>query len=181
MTNNKVFDGLDKSMNAMIYILCIVEVIIGGVLSILLSLGVFYRYVLQSSLIFSDELSRILFIWFGLLGATIALHEGSHAGFDLIKNRLKGNAARIVGIITYTLIIIYAAVLGYGCITILPKQFRQSYPILKISHFWSYLSVVVGMGLLILRASYSLIRLIQKKEENLLSVTEMFERKEAAK
>jgi len=48
-----------------------------GIVCIVLT-AVFFRYVLNHSLSWSDELVRYLFVWFTLLGAAVALREREH-------------------------------------------------------------------------------------------------------
>lgn len=171
---NKPSNIFDKIINAIIYCNCLLEILLGAVLSILLSIDVFCRYILNNSLIFSEELSRVLFVWFAMLGTVIALHEGSHVGFDIVKNRFKGNTARMVAILTNLLIILYSGYVMSGCISILPKQSIQTYATLPVSHAEAYFSVVLAMALLIIRSLYSIYCLIAKREENVKSVQEMF-------
>ncbi|MCI8649014.1 MAG: TRAP transporter small permease [Anaerotruncus sp.] len=174
MKTSKLFTLLDGVVNTMMYWNCLLEILLGAALSILLPVEVFCRYVLQSSLIFSEELSRLLFIWFALLGATVALHQGAHVGFDLLKKRFQGKTAAVVSVVTSLSILFYAAFLCYGCITILPKQLIQRYAALKISLFWSYLSVAVGMAFLFCRALYTFLCLAASRPENLRSIEQMF-------
>lgn len=48
---------------------------------------IFFRYVLSSPLVWSEELSRIMYIWACLIGWTLAARHGSHirVGFFLEK------------------------------------------------------------------------------------------------
>lgn len=174
MKTSSLFASLDRIMNVIMYCNCLLEIILGAGLSILLPVEVFCRYVLQSSLIFSEELSRLLFIWFALLGATVAMHEGAHVGFDLIKNRFREKTADVVSILTSLVILFYSAFLCYGCITILPRQMTQMYAALRIPLFWSYLSVAVGMAFLFLRTLYTFLCLLAHRKENLYSIGQMF-------
>ena len=177
MLYNEDANLLDKFVTYMMYGNCLIEIIIGIALSLILPIEVFFRYVLNSSLFITEELSRMLFVWFGLLGVTIALHEGSHIGFDLIKNRFTGLTAKLTSSITALLIFIYAITIAYGCILILPKQMIQQFATMRIPIFWSYLSVAVGMIILAIRTLYTLICLLTKRKENLFSMAEMFEKR----
>ncbi|WP_229779554.1 TRAP transporter large permease [Pseudomonas matsuisoli] len=50
--------------------------------------GVFFRYVLHSPLIWSDELASSLFIWLAMFGAVLALDRGEHMRMSAIVNKL---------------------------------------------------------------------------------------------
>src|ERR1700760_1885706 len=65
---DRAFNGLIENAAAA---LVVAEVFV-------LALGIFFRYVMQSALTWSDELAQIMFIWLAMLGAVIALRRGEH-------------------------------------------------------------------------------------------------------
>lgn len=50
--------------------------------------NVVLRYVFNSSIVVSEEVSRWLFVWITFLGAVIALRERAHLGTDALVSRL---------------------------------------------------------------------------------------------
>lgn len=56
--------------------------------------NVVLRYVFNSGIAVSEELSRWLFVWLTFLGALVALHEHGHLGTDMLVGRL-GRKGRI--------------------------------------------------------------------------------------
>lgn len=50
--------------------------------------NVVLRYGFNAGITVSEEVSRWLFIWLTFLGATVAIHERSHLGTDLLVSRL---------------------------------------------------------------------------------------------
>ncbi|MGQ9485663.1 MAG: TRAP transporter small permease [Desulfosoma sp.] len=63
-----------------------------GVLAMLMALvtglQVFFRYVLNHSLFWSEELGRILLVWITFLGATVAYRRKAHVGIDVVVRRM---------------------------------------------------------------------------------------------
>lgn len=63
-----------------------------GVLAMLMALvtglQVFFRYVLNHSLFWSEEVGRILLVWITFLGATIAYRRKAHVGIDVVVRRM---------------------------------------------------------------------------------------------
>lgn len=57
-------------------------------LATVVPVGVFYRYVLGSALAWTDELGAFLLAWITYLGGVVALHRGSHLGFENLVERL---------------------------------------------------------------------------------------------
>lgn len=50
------------------------------------------RYVFQNPSSFTDELSRYLLIWVGMLGSAYVAGKNEHLAIDILINKLKGNA-----------------------------------------------------------------------------------------
>ena len=66
----------------------IVVMVLGGSIFALGVLQVFFRYVVQASLGWSEELSRYLFVWLIFIGSALALPKGSHIAIDVLVNEL---------------------------------------------------------------------------------------------
>ena len=45
---------------------------------VVLLMGVIWRYVLHTPLVWSDELASILFLWLAMIGSIVALRRGEH-------------------------------------------------------------------------------------------------------
>ena len=67
---------------------------------------VFSRYVLNDPSTFTDELSRYLLIWVGILGAAYGTGRGAHVAVDILRTRLRN--PRWLGIFIQAVIIIFA-------------------------------------------------------------------------
>ena len=65
-------------------------------LFIIVGVSVFTRYCLNSSLGWSDELSRFIFIWVTFLGAAYAYGLDEHIGLDFVVDRIGSDRVRTV-------------------------------------------------------------------------------------
>ena len=65
-------------------------------LVIIVSMEVFLRYVVNYSMIFSNELSRLCFVWIIFLTMPLGVAKGYHVGITLLDNVMKKGAARVV-------------------------------------------------------------------------------------
>jgi TRAP-type C4-dicarboxylate transport system permease small subunit len=59
--------------------------------------NVVLRYVFNSGIAVSEELSRWLFVWMTFLGAVVALKENAHLGTDMLVAPGPHRAARLHG------------------------------------------------------------------------------------
>jgi len=67
---------------------------IGAGLVVLVLLAVFFRYVLNQSLSWSDELVRYLFVWFTLLGGVVVLREREHIRVEYFIEKVPARLRR---------------------------------------------------------------------------------------
>lgn len=78
-------------MNKVLSMFCIS---LSSFLVICVSWQVFSRYVLNSPSTFTDEVSRFLFIWVGLMGAAYTLGQKRHLAIDLLAMKLENNPVK---------------------------------------------------------------------------------------
>ncbi|MGH7405804.1 MAG: TRAP transporter small permease, partial [Candidatus Methylomirabilales bacterium] len=55
---------------------------------VVVTAGVFYRYVLNEALIWYDEFASYLLVWLTFYGAVLATYRDAHIGFDTVVHRL---------------------------------------------------------------------------------------------
>ncbi len=120
---------------------------------VIISVQVFRRYVLQSSLDWSEELARYFFIWAVYIGCSFATKEDRHLEVTILRHIGGGKWAKPITTIAYILTIIFC-----GCVTVWGTQMvlflvktGQKTQALEISMFWVYIAIPLGMGLMCLR------------------------------
>ncbi|MCR9288316.1 MAG: TRAP transporter small permease [Bacteroidetes bacterium] len=77
------------------YIDRVVAILFGVIVSLML-IAIVFRYVLNSSLYWSDEIVRYLFVWLTFLGAAIAIRDKAHIRVDFFANKLPFRFRKIV-------------------------------------------------------------------------------------
>ncbi|KEO75775.1 TRAP transporter small permease [Anditalea andensis] len=92
-----------------------VDKLVGTALVILMSLmvlnvtwQVISRYVLMNPSAFTDELSRYMLIWLGMLGAAYVAGQDKHLAIDLLPQKLTGKPKQNLLIIINVVIIFFA-------------------------------------------------------------------------
>ncbi len=79
-------------------------------------LQVFYRYILNHSLFWSEELARYLLVWLTFIGATVAYRRNMHPGVDFLFKRLdRPNRLRVRRIIDWASLVFFFIMIWYGC------------------------------------------------------------------
>ncbi len=74
----------------------LVLVVLSAAMVVIVLTAVFCRYVLNHSLVWSDEVVRYLFVWFTLLGAAITLRDREHIRVEYFVELLPPGARRVV-------------------------------------------------------------------------------------
>jgi TRAP-type C4-dicarboxylate transport system permease small subunit len=68
--------------------------------TVMVVLQVFFRYVLESPLSFTEEIARFLTIWTALLGASLGVRSGSHFAVIYLTGRLPSRVrTAVLGIV----------------------------------------------------------------------------------
>ncbi len=151
------------------YINSVTEYAVSGllvVMVIVVFLQVVFRFVLHSSLPWSEELSRYILVWLSFLGAAIGVRRGSHIGVEvlvsLFPKTLKVTATlfvHAVSIVFFTLIIFY----GYRILAIVSRQLS---PAMEWPMSIPYSAICVGGVLMLLYAMEHVIDIFAGKERN---------------
>ncbi len=146
-----------------------VEMVIASVSLVMMAgitaVQVFNRYVLQSSLDWSEELARYLFIWAVYVGCSYATQMDRHLEVTIIRTIFKGKFARPVTILASFITVIFclfSTILGIKFVIFLAGT-GQKTPALEISAYWVYLCMPVGLGFMGIRTMERLWLLITGK------------------
>lgn len=118
---------------------------------VLVNVQIVCRFVLSISVPWTEEVSRLLFIWLAYLGAAIGLREGTQIVIDTLPELLGASARRVLDP--------FVRVVSLAVVTFM---FAASIPLVRsvwgttlatvdwISNGWAYLAFTVSFGLMIL-------------------------------
>ena len=106
-------------------------------------IAVFFRYVLNAPIKWGEELARLIMVWTGLLGISIALKDGEHIGLEILTANLRGRWLYAVKLIVDSLIFVFLLVLFIWGVEICRQAWGSFMPGLQISWSWSHLAVPV--------------------------------------
>ncbi|MCB5410790.1 TRAP transporter small permease [Pseudogemmobacter faecipullorum] len=106
------------------------------------------RYVFNAPLIWSEELSRYLFIWISFLGAWLAWVSREHLGIDILPHVLPPRLKRPGQVLIELTVLIFALASMYFGRKILSVSLGQPSAVLRLPMFWIYLSYYICMILI---------------------------------
>lgn len=115
-----------------------------GAMTLVVLLGVLFRYILESPLPWSEEASRYLMIWCVSLGMAVAFREGLHISVSMVVDRFPEMIGKILMKITQAILLIFMSIVmvaGFKLAFILNAQNSSA---LEIPMTWPYLAIPVG-------------------------------------
>lgn len=113
-------------------------------MAVVISLQVFFRYVLNSSLVWGEELPRVCFVFVILLAIPLGIKRGSHVGIDLLPDLLGGRWNQIIYRINLLLIIALMCIAGYYAVIMAQSIWDQLFYTLPISTGVLYVGVIIS-------------------------------------
>lgn len=142
-----MFKFLDKHFEEILMVFLL------SLMSILIGVQVFMRYVMNDSLTWSEELARYAFIWATYIGVACAVKRNAHICVEAAVTKLPALYQHYAAILSHVLFIVFAVLVmkeGYA-LTLKILSFGQKSSSLGIPMAWIYLAPTVGFGLVILR------------------------------
>lgn len=120
--------------------------------------AVVFRYGLNSSLVWGEELARYLAVWLVFLGLGCAHRRSEHVAVTSVLGRIPGIGTALAGRIGELVSLIFClAIMGFGAQATAANFARhQVSPALHIEIAWIYLAIPVGFGVLALQSAVRL-------------------------
>ena len=128
----------------------VLTVLFLSVLTIIVPIEVFLRYLFGKSLYITEEFTRYLMVWVVFLASSLAIEADSHINIEILVNRFRGRTRSWFNLIAQILLLTFLIFLIIEGVIILPFQLDQIIPSLGIPIFWFYLAIPVGSSLMIL-------------------------------
>ena len=120
---------------------------------LLIFVQVVMRYVFGSSLSWSEELARYLFVWQIWLGVSYSARNMTHLRITLVKDRLSPKAQKVLELAVTAVWIGFAIFIAAKGMTLVMKvaKFNQLSSALQLPMMYVHLAVPVGCGLMVIR------------------------------
>jgi TRAP-type C4-dicarboxylate transport system permease small subunit len=139
----KLIDGFFKLLEFMVVamLFAMVVMVFGNVLM---------RYVFDTGITVSEEMSRYCFIWLTYLGAMVAMREGGHLGMDTLVKVLPVTGKKVCLFLSEVLMLMCNGMFLWGTYQMHELQVTNISPVVGISMIWIYgmgyiVSVVMGV------------------------------------
>ena len=155
----KIFKGWEEKLIAII----MAETIVVGFMQ------VFYRFILKSSLSWSEELLRFSFEWVVFLAASIAVRENGHVSVSVLVDLLPKTIRRVIAIAGSILCVGFCLAITYYGIDLVKMQIatNQRSTAMEIPMWIPYMGLVAGSFMMAYRFLEQLIQMFcPRRNEN---------------
>ena len=125
-----------------------------AVMIAVVSVQVALRYLLNTSLDWSDEVSRMLFVWCMFLAIPLGIREGAHVGLELLVGHLPADWRRFLVRAMALVAAGMMAIVLYESISVAYETWDELLPTLDLSTNWFLVPVAVA-------AAHSILHLVQ--------------------
>ena len=114
---------------------------------VLVLLQVFFRYVLNDSLFWAEELVRGLMVWGVLISSALVAGSRGHIRVEVLELLLPPAGRRIVLWIADVLTLAFSVLLFWAAIELMNRTWLQQSPTLEIPKWTVYMALAAGAGI----------------------------------
>jgi len=139
----RAVDAIDSAVRAACYLL------VAGIACVMLA-QVFFRYVLNDSLQWSEELSLYAMIWLVFLGSVTLVRGWGHIAITAFINLLPFRVRTWTFVLAKVLSLVFIVVLCYWGVQLVSLQVHAASPSMGFSTRWIKVSIAVGAALMAL-------------------------------
>lgn len=146
---NKVFDGITIAIFVVMVAVVIFQIL--------------FRFVLKVSVPWTEELSRLLFMYIGFFGTAIAVREKELIVVDLLLERLPATLRKILNVLIFVATFLFFSILLVGGIKVYGKVKGTYFATMDfVSNGWMYIALIIGMSMTLLSMLFSAIARIRE-------------------
>jgi TRAP-type C4-dicarboxylate transport system permease small subunit len=134
-----------------------------AVIALLVFAQVMARYVLNASLAWSEEATRLLFIYLTFFGFVVAVQTGRNLHVDLLVGRLPAGPRRWVRILVHLVSAAFLAIVTWQGAVLVQQVAAQRTPALQMSKSFFYAPIPAASALLLCYVGLKIISLYRER------------------
>jgi len=138
---------------------------IGG-MTVIVIIGVIFRYVLGNPLGWTEEAARYLMIWAASLAVSMGIMKGEHVGINLMVNAFPPKIRRWMAISVHLAILAFLWVLMQRGYLMAINGRNQFSPLLGVTMVWSLAAIPIAGLLAMLQTVFLILRMLSPSKES---------------
>lgn len=145
-----MLDTLDKFVQRLCKIVMYVIMVIGIVMLAIALMHIFSRYVLNSSLSWSEELLKILLVWFCTLSASYIAVRREHVSIVIFKQKFPKRVEHGMDLVVQVLMFLASIIVCYIGIKMMIKAGSRVTPAIGFPYSGMYSAIAVSFAVMAL-------------------------------
>lgn len=119
-------------------------IVCSALMILVVSVQVLLRYAFNTSIDWSDEVSRLLFVWCMFLAIPLGLREGAHVGIELLVQFVPAAPRRRLSQLCSLVAMLLMAVVLYFTVAVAVETWDELMPTLPASTNWFLVPVALS-------------------------------------
>lgn len=143
----KILKAIDENFEKVI-----LSFLVFAIVAVML-LQIVCRYIFNNSLIWSEEFCRYCYVYFMLIGTSLAVKEGSALRVDAVASLLPKKAREILGVVVDIITFLMLLYLLYWSIPTVKMMYQKggASPAMNLPMYILYMSLPIGFALSVFR------------------------------
>lgn len=139
-----MIETMDKFVKASFKVLrAVLCVVLLGMVAILIA-HIFCRYILNNSLTWSEELLKILLVWFGMLSVSLLAIRREHVAIVVFKEHMPKKVSAVLSKVTQVLTLVICVVVIYVGVRYVMEAGYRPTPALRLPYGYAYAAIPVS-------------------------------------
>ncbi len=114
------------------------------VTTVLVIINIIMRYILNSGLVWSEEVATGCFVWSVFIGAVAVFKHRGHVGVDLLVKRFPAVLQKAVRLITDLILVVLNGYMAYLSVLYIQTSYTKMTPVLGVSSAYISSSVLIA-------------------------------------
>lgn len=129
-------------------------------ITVIIVVGVFNRFVLESASGWEQDTARLLFIWLTWIGASLAIRKRSHIRIDFLYQYVSNRVEGLLYVFSDLVIIAFCVIAFDAFVPVLETtmNYGASLVTLQLSQLYFQMAIPAGLALMVIRATQMLVR-----------------------
>lgn len=153
-------ERLDKFIVKVLFYAC--AILMFSMLAIITA-QVLSRYIFGSSLTWSEELGRYIFVWMSFLGMAIGVKKGAHVALDILLKKLTGVSQKLLMLLNNALVLFFGVCLSYSGFQLFELGMKQKSPTLQLPMQFVYIVIPISGIILVYFVISETIRMLKSQ------------------
>lgn len=123
-----------------------------GLMTLVILLQVFFRYILGNALTWSEEVARFMMVWMTFLIAPVAYRHGINVSLDFFASRITGRMKELLTIALNLLVILFLVIFFFESFGLIERGLKLKASTLSIKMAYIYMILPISFFLMFLIA-----------------------------